>query len=160
MADADLQETFDREFRGHIERFRESVVATLRNLIATPLPGGEFEVLSFEMQADWRDFPVYAFAMDREAVNEEYFEPPFKGKVLPKAGPLIPKGAIDQDRYEAAGVAMFESGARVLAEWFGECWHAAGGAAFPLPAYINLHDTSRYYDLHARRWVRATEIGK
>lgn len=160
MADAELQATFDREFRGLIERFREPVVAALRKLIATPLPGGEFEVLSFEMQADWRDFPVYAFAMDREAVNEEYFEPPFNGKVLPEAGPLIPHGAIDQDRYEDAGVGTFESGARVLAEWFGECWHAAGGAGFPLPAYINLHDTSRHYDLHAGRWVKANTIGR
>jgi hypothetical protein len=56
-------------------------------------------------------------------------------------------------------VATFESGARVLAEWFGECWHKAGGAAFPLPAYINLHDVSRYFDLHARRWVRAADVG-
>jgi hypothetical protein len=160
MADAELQSTFNREFREHIERFREPLVVILRKLIATPLPVGEFEVLSFEMQADWRDFPVYAFAMDREAVNEEYFEPPFNGKVLPKAGPLVPKGAIDQDRYEEAGVATFEGGARVLAEWFGECWHAAGGAAFPLPAYIKLHDSSRYFDLHARQWVRAAEIGR
>jgi hypothetical protein len=98
--------------------------------------------------------------MDREAVNEEYFEPPFKGKVLPEsAGPLIPKGTIDQDRYEESGIATFESGARVLAEWFGECWHVAGGAAFPLPAYINLHDSSRYFDLRALRWVRAADIG-
>ena len=113
------------------------------------------------MQADWRHFPVRAFEMDREAIDEEYYEPPFCGRVLPaSAGPLIPKGAIDQDRYESAGVATFESGARVLAEWFGECWHAAGGAAFPLPAYINLHDSSQYFDLHARRWVKANTIGR
>ncbi|MDB5311969.1 MAG: hypothetical protein JWO38_6171 [Gemmataceae bacterium] len=158
MADTELQAAFDREFRGHIERFTQPLIAALRALIATELPG-EFEVLSFEMQADWRHFPVYAFAMDREAINEVYFEPPFKGRVLPKAGPLIPKGAIDQDRYEDGGVATFESGARVLAEWFGECWHAAGGAVFPLPTYINLHDSSRYFDLRARRWVRAADIG-
>lgn len=159
MADAQHQAGFDREFRGHIERFTEPLVAELRELLAAELPG-TFEVLSFEMQADWRHFPVYAFAMDREAINEVYAKPPFKGRVLPDGGPLIPEGGIDQDRYEAAGVATFESGARVLAEWFGECWHAAGGAAFPLPAYINLHDSSRYFDLRARRWVRAADIGK
>jgi hypothetical protein len=158
MANPELQAAFDREFRGYIERFSRPLVAALRKLIAAELPGA-FEVLSFEMQADWRHFPVYAFAMDRQALNEVYFEPPFKGPVLPDAGPLIPKGAIDQDRYEDAGVATFESGTRVLAEWFGECWHAAGGARFPLPAYINLHDSSRYFDLRARRWVRATDVG-
>lgn len=160
MADAELQAAFDREFRGHLERFTEPVVTALRALVSAPLPG-EFEVLSFEQQADWRHFPVRAFAMDRAAIDEMYYEPPFCGRVLPaSAGPLVPKGAIDQGRYEDAGVATFESGARVLAEWFGECWHAAGGAAFPLPAYINLHDSSLHYDLHARRWVRATEIGR
>jgi hypothetical protein len=161
MADAKLQAEFDREFRGHIERFTEPLVAALRKLVATELPDDdEFEVLSFEMQADWRDFPVHAFAMDREAVNEaDDVGPPFYGKVLPRAGRLIPKGAIDQDRYESLGVATYESGATVLAEWFGECWHAAGGTEFPLPAYINLHDSSRHFDLHARRWVKANEIG-
>jgi hypothetical protein len=159
MVKAKLQAEFDREFRGHIERFTEPLVATLGSMIATKLPGG-FEVLSFEIQSTWRTFPVVAFAMDREAVNEEYFDPPFCGALLPRVKPLIPKGAIDQDRYEAAGVATFESGARVLAEWFGECWHAAGGTKFPLPAYINLHDSSRYFDLHALRWVNDTDIGK
>lgn len=158
MADTELQTAFEREFRGYIERFTDPLVAALRNLIATEL-SGKFEVLSFKMQSDWRQFPVNAFAMDREAINEVYFKPPFSGRILPKSGPLIPKGAIDQDSYEDGGVATFESGARVLAEWFGECWHAAGGAAFPLPAYINLHDSSRYFDLRARRWIRAAEIG-
>jgi hypothetical protein len=158
MADTKLLAKFDRAFRGHIEQFTQPLVAALRKLIGAKLPR-ELEVLSFEIEADWRSFPVYAFAMDREAVNEVYFKPPYKGPILPKSGPLIPKGAIDQDRYEEGGVATIESGARVLAEWFGECWHAAGGATFPLPAYINLHDSSRYFDLQARRWVRAAEIG-
>lgn len=158
-AEAELQARFEREFRGHIEKFREPVIVALRALVATELPG-TFAVLSFKMQADWRYFPVRAFAMDRAAINEQYYKPPFCGQVLPdSAGRLIPRGAIDQDRYEAAGVATFESGARVLAEWFGECWHAAGGEAFALPAYINLHDSSRYFDLHAHRWVNANSIG-
>lgn len=163
MADGQLQAEFDREFRGHIERFTEPLVTALRSLIQTELPDDEgFEVLSFEMQADWRDFPVRAFAMDRQAVDQaDDSGSPFDGdKVLPQAGPLIPKGAIDQDRYEDGGVATYESGARVLAEWFGECWHVAGGTEFPLPAYINLHDSSRYFDLHARRWVKHNQIGK
>src|SRR5438874_1581469 len=107
MADAELQAEFDREFRSHIERFTKPLVAALRKLIATKLPG-TFEVLSFEMQADWHCFPVHAFAMDGEALNERYFEPPFKGPVLPEAGPLIADGAIDQHRYEAGGMATFE----------------------------------------------------
>jgi hypothetical protein len=81
--------------------------------------------------------------MDRECINEaDGIGAPFHGRVLPtSAGPLIPDGAIDQDGYEEAGVRTFESGARVLAEWFGECWHAAGEASFPLPG---VHQPARY----------------
>lgn len=165
MAISKLQAEFDREFRGHIERFTEPLVAALRKLIATPLPpspsdegGWEFEVLSFEVYSDWTDFPIRVFAMDRNASDDVYYVAPFSGPILPKAGRLIPRGAIDQDRYEMAGVATFESGARVLAEWFGECWHAAGGTKFPLPAYIHHHDRSLYFDLHSRQWVNDTDI--
>jgi hypothetical protein len=159
MAEASLQAAFDRAFRGHCERFTQPLVAALHT-ITMAQPPAVVKVLSFEMQADWRQFPVYAFAMDREAVDEVYFKPPFKGPLLPDAGPLVPKGAMDQGKYESAGVATYESGARVLAEWFGECWHAAGGTRFPVPAYISMHDSSRYYDLRARQWVRAADIGK
>lgn len=160
MAEANPQLMFDREFRELIERFSEPLVTVLGILVKTPLPADKFEVLSFEIQSDWQDFPVFVFAMDREAINEKYFDPPFKCKLLPNSGPLVPKGGIDQNWYETTGVATFESGARVLAEWFGECWHAASGSKFPLPAYINLHDSSRYFDLHNQRWVRATKIGR
>jgi len=158
-ADKSKQAAFDREFRAQIVRFSEPLVAALRTITAAK-PPAVIEAISFEIQADWRKFPVHAFAMDKEALNEVYFKPPFKGPVLTDAGPLVPGGAIDQKGYDAAGVATFESGARVLAEWFGECWHAAGGARFPIPAYINLHDSSRYFDLRARRWVAAADIGK
>ena len=49
-------------------------------------------------------------------------------------------------------------GARVMAEWFGECWHAADGGKFPIRAYINLHDSSRYFDLRSRGWVRESDV--
>jgi len=158
MTGGSKQEEFDREFRGYLDRFREPLIASLREIIIAKLPA-VIKVLSFEISADWRKFPVSAFAMDREAVNEVYFDLPFKGPLLSDAGPLIPKGAIDERGYQAAGVPTVESGARILAEWFGECWHAAGGARYSIPAYINLHDSSRYFDLRARRWVEATEIG-
>ena len=157
MAKAPRQEEFDREFRGHIERFTQPLVSALRMIVTTRVPP-VVKVLAFEMQADWRNFPVHAFAMDDEAPNEVYFEPPFYGHVLADAGALIPDGAIDQDGYEEDGVATFESGARVMAEWFGECWHAADGSAFPIPAYISLHDSSRYFDLRARRWVHDSDV--
>ena len=129
MAKSAQQEAFDREFRGHIERLTPSLVSALRGLIATA-PPPEVKVLVFEVQSDWRGFPVHAFAMDDAAPTEVSFAPPFSGSLLPDANDLIPPGTIDQDRFEEAGVDTFVSGVRVLAESFGECWHAAGGRAF------------------------------
>lgn len=157
MAQQRRQEEFDREFREHVERHTAALVPALRAIIATPVPP-VVKLLAFEMQADWRNFPVHVFAMDDESPDEVYYEPPFYASLLPGAGPLVPNGAIDQDGYEEAGVATFESGARVMAEWFGECWHAAGGGAFSIPAYIHLHDRSRYYDMRTRRWLRDSDI--
>jgi len=116
------------------------------------------KVLLFEIQSDWRRFPVHVFALDGASPNEVYFEAPFYAALLPEAGALIPVGAIDQDDFEVAGVATFESGARVLAEWFGECWRAAGGMEFPIPAFIHHHDRSRYFDLRSGRWVQEADI--
>jgi hypothetical protein len=157
MAKVSRQKEFDREFRGQIERFTEALVKALRVIVSTPVPP-VVKVLSFEMQSDWRDFPVYAFAMDDAAPNEVYFKRPFNGLVLPRSKALVRRGAIDQDAYEDAGIDTYVSGARALAEWFGECWHATGGAKFSIPAYINHHDSSRFYDLRKRKWVRDTDI--
>lgn len=157
MGKSSRQQAFDREFRGHIERLAPALVAALRTITGA-MPPEEVKILAFEVQADWRSFPVHAFAMDDQSPDEVYFQPPFYGTLLRDAGPLIPRGAIDQDAYEDAGVATFESGARVLAEWFGECWHEAGGASFHIPAYINFHDSSSYYDLRVRRWVKDADI--
>lgn len=157
MGDPSRQDDFDREFRGHIERHTSALVSALRAIITAP-PPAEVKLLAFEVEPYWDQFPIYLHAMDDASPDETYFDPPFSGQLLEDAGVLIPDGAIDQDDYEDAGVATIESGARVLAEWFGECWYAAGGASFPAPAYINLHDDSRYFDLHARRWVEDSAI--
>jgi hypothetical protein len=157
MAKLAREAAFDREFRGHIERFTKPLVTALRKIVRTE-PPSEVEALLFVIEAEWREFPVYALAMDEDLSDEVYFDPPFDGRLLPKAGELIPKGEIDQDAYEAAGVPTFERGAGILAEWFGECWHAAGGAKFPIPAYIYLHDSSCYFDLRNRQWVWASDM--
>lgn len=156
MAKTTRQAEFDRIFGKQIERFHKPVTSALRKITGATLPP-VIKILSFEMQSDWRTFPVYLFSMDDEGPNEVYFDPPFNGRVLPKSEALVPKGVIDQEAFEADGIDTFVSGARILAEWFGECWHEAGGAKFPIPAYINLHDGSRYYDLRKLRWVRDSD---
>ena len=157
MAGASRQKAFDREFRPYLDRHTAALVAALRNVITSPVPP-VVKVLVFETQADWEEFPVNVFAMDDASPKEVYYESPFNDTLLPGVGPLVPDGAIDQDGYEEDGVATFESGARLMAVWFGECWHTADGGKFSIPAYIHLHDDSDYFDLGARRWVKDTAI--
>ncbi|AGA31569.1 hypothetical protein [Singulisphaera acidiphila] len=151
------QEEFERKFRGLIERFRPALVQELRTLVATQ-PPPEVKILSFVIFSYWDQFPVRVFAMDDQSPDEVYFEPPFSAGVLEGAGELIPRGAIDQNAYEDAGVFTLETGARVLAEWVGECWHEAGGDEFALPAYIGHHDRSAQYDLRLKAWVDESDI--
>ena len=73
MAKASPQATFNREFRGHIERFTSALVTALRKILTAKLPP-VVKVLAFEIDADWREFPVSVFAMDDEAPNEVYFK--------------------------------------------------------------------------------------
>lgn len=157
MAKTARQKEFERDFRGHIERHRPALLKALGRIISTKLPA-VVKVLSFEVFSHWDEFPVNVFAMDNQAPNEVYFKAPFSGELLKRVGALIPEGAIDQDAFEDDGVATYETGARVLAEWFGKCWYEAGGAKFPIPAYIGHHDSSAQYDLRKKRWVKFSEI--
>ncbi len=157
MAKAGRREAFEREFRGLIERFRPALVQELLTIVTTT-PPAEVKVLSFVIFSYWDEFPVRVFAMDDASPDEVYYEPPFSADILEDAGDLIPDGALDQDAYEDDGVATFETVRRVLAEWFGECWHEAGGDDFPLPAYIGHHDRPAHYDLKAKRWVDECDI--
>ena len=159
MRKASPQKAFDREFRGHIERLTPQLVSALSALTSLT-PPTSVRILTFEVQSDWNSFPVRAFAMTDESQDEVYFKPPFSGPVLKTRGPLIPHGAIDQDAYEEAGIATFESGARILCEWFAECWSAADGERFPIPAFINHHDRNSYFDLRRKRWVKQSQIWK
>lgn len=157
MAKALSQAAFDREFRGHLERFTQPLGVALRKMIATPVPA-VVKVQVFEISSWWGRFPVQAFAMDDASPDEVYFKRPFSGAVLPGKKVLVPRGAIDQDAYERAGVATFESAAKLVAKWFHEHWRKAGGATFPIPAYIRHSGRSRYLNLRNGRWVDGDSI--
>jgi hypothetical protein len=153
------QNAFDAAFRGQLERLTPRVVSALR-AITTATPPPEMKILSFEVRSDWDTFPVRVLAMSDESPDEVYFKPPFSGQILEDGEPLIPRGTIDRDAYDANGVAAFERGARLLCEWFGGCWEAAtGGVDFPIPTYIHHHhDEPAYYDLRRRRWVKRSQV--
>lgn len=157
MAKNSRRKQFEDEFRCHIERHSPAVVKAIRRLVSAA-PPKVIKVILFEISSDWDEFPVNLLAMDDKAPNEVHFKSPFAGKLLGRSGALIPDGAIDQDAYEDAGIATFETGARILSEWFGECWHAAGGADFSLPAYIGHHDDSALFELRTKRWMKFSDV--
>lgn len=157
MAKRGRQKEFEREFREQIEQFRPALVKQLHTLVTTE-PPPEVKILSFVIFPYWDKFPVRVFAMDDQSPDEVYFEPPFSDGILEEAGALVPRGAIDQDVYENADVDTLKTGARVLAEWFGECWQEAGGRETTLPAYIGYHDQPELYDLNLKKWVDESEV--
>jgi hypothetical protein len=151
----DRLEEFEALFRSLIARHTPTLTGRLRELVNTSPPPGT-EVLLFVIFSEWDTFPIEVGTYDRH-IREVSAEAPFYGKVL-EGVELIPAGAIDQKEFETDGVATFEAGAVVTAEWFGECWHAAGGARFPAPAFIEHHDAADAYDLRERRWVEEATI--
>jgi hypothetical protein len=142
-------------FRALIDRHTPALTARLRTLVQTPPPPA-MEVLLFVIFSDWDEYPIQASAYNRQA-TEVYFKAPFYGQMLPRRK-LILKDAIDQEAVENEGIATFETGAVVTAEWFGKCWHQAGGNCFSVPAFIQHHDHCEAYDLRRRRWVKDTDI--
>jgi hypothetical protein len=150
------QDEFEALFRSLIERHTPALTAHLRELLRTP-PPPEMEVLLFVIFSEWRDFPIEAGVYNREE-TEVYFKAPFYGRILKRK--FIPSGAIDQAAFEDAGVATFETGAVIIAEWFGDCWHEAGGERFPVPAFIEHHDRFEAYDLRRRCWVEDEDMWK
>ncbi|CEF48225.1 unnamed protein product [uncultured bacterium] len=152
----DRQAEFERAFRAQIERFRDPLRDGLRKLRRVKPPAGAAFVM-FEIYSDWRSFPISSFAFDRRG-NEVSVDTPFHGSRLAIRGELIPGGVIDQDAFEEDGVATFESGARILAELFRQCWQAAGGEGFSLPAYIKHHDRGTALDLRTGEWVSTKSL--
>ena len=146
-------DSFEREFRAHLDRHTPALVSALRVVATTaPIPGASS--VAYWIKPDWREFPARTIAIDEGWPDGILIDMSLVGRaVLEGAGEMVPAGAIDQDAYEAAGIATDEAAARVLAEWFGECWHAAGGGQFPSPAYLISGDGSSYYDLRTGGWA-------
>jgi hypothetical protein len=149
------QDTFEALFRAVIERHSPELTKWLRMLVETPPPPG-IEVLLFVIFSEWERFPVEVGAYNRQ-LEEVTTSAPFYGSVL-EAVEFIPEGAIDHEAYESAGVATYEAGAVVIAEWLGQCWQAANGGRFPFPAFVEHHDAAEAYDLQDQCWVDEASI--
>ena len=156
MARSNQMASFDRLFRAQLARQTDALIGELGAIVATPAPP-QAGAIAFCQEADWRSFPVYTYMMDAALRNSLLDERPYPSLLLQSAGPLVPEGVIDQAAFEDAGIGTYGRGGKLLAEWFAECWDRAGGAAFPLPGFIYLHDDTRYYDLRAKRYVEEFE---
>ena len=144
---------FDRLFREQLERHTDALIAELRVIVSThPLPGAG--AIGFCQEADWERFPVFTYVLDSTLRKERLDERPYESLLLQSAGPLVEDGALNQEPFEDAGIGTYGRGAELLSRWFADCWDRAGGAAFPLPAFIYLHDDTSYYDLRAKRYVK------
>ncbi len=97
--------------------------------------------------------------MDDKAPDEAYYDEPFSGFLLDGGGPeLVSDGAIDQDRYEDAGIDTYDLTHELLAEWFATVWTKSGGRDFPIPAFIGAHDRDAFIDLRTGAKCSAADI--
>lgn len=154
--------TLDAEFRAlliaQISQHEKPVSDAISKILGTEIPD-EVKVLMFETKSDWSTIPIVAFAMDDETPDETYYDEPFSGFLLDGGGPeLVSDGAIDQDKYEDAGVDTYDLTHELLAEWFATVWTKSGGRDFPIPAFIGAHDRDAFIDLRTGAKCRAADI--
>ena len=147
---------FDREFKAKFEPLTKKLTDKLIKIIKAKIPV-EIGAVNFEVEPDWRSFPIWVYARDRNGRSSIPARAPLSGTLLKGTGPLVKWGEIDMDKYEDAGIGTYERGAALLISWFDLCWRAAGGKDFSRPAAINLHDSTDWFDLRARKWVNASK---
>ena len=140
------------------------LTGVLRRLIGHDYPPAvafvEFQV--FPGPSEFTEmFPVRAFFLDEE--NTEHFEYVHGKATYPTCvdpGLLDIRGVVPRETWHAwesrdANIDSHTVAAEAVVPWFASCWKAAGGAGFPLPAFVCLHDDPWTFDLRASRWLDA-----
>ncbi len=158
MSPATLEAEFRALLIAQFPQHEEVVSDAISKILRTEIPD-EVKVLMLETQSDWSTIPIVAFAMDDTAPDESYCDEPFSSFLLDGGGPeLVSDGAIDQDRYEDAGIDTYDLTHELLAEWFASLWTSNGGLDFPIPAFIGAHDRDIFIDLRTGSKCSATDI--
>lgn len=141
------------QYRGELaslfESVKESFVRRLREFVELPLPP-DADYVDFEEIADpdGKEFPVLiALHVRPEGIlcdNRRCFF----GSVPFALPPELNPAASDCGVFDAS--ADFDE---VFFPWFQECWIAAGGLHYPIPAFVGERDGFDWLDLSSGEWV-------
>ena len=69
---------------------------------------------------------------------------------------IVPADAMSPERFQALNDALedtYEVTGKYVIGWLSDCWHAAGGTACPLPAFVGFADDEESCDLKRHTWV-------
>lgn len=134
---------------GVFAKVKESFVRRLREFIALPVPP-DADYVDFEEIADphGKEFPVLiALHVRPEGIlcgSERCFFASVPFSLPPELNPAASDcGVVDA----SADYAEF------FFPWFQDCWIAAGGLRYPLPAFVGERDGFDWLDLSSGQWV-------
>ena len=127
----------NQKLRRALEPLTEKCVAALADLIGQSRPP-DTRLIDIEISPSKLTVSFWPTWFHMDASPGQIGDPHY---LMLSDGPLV-----SDDEMEDGSI-------KILADWFGECWHRAGGATFSLPAYVCQHDDIESFDLRRRVWV-------
>ncbi len=140
---------YREELAGVFEKVKMDFVRRLREFVALPVPP-DADYVDFEEIADphGKEFPVLiALHLRPEGIlggSERCFMSSVPFTLPPELNPA----ASDCGVSDAS--ADFDE---VFFPWFQECWIAAGGLHYPIPAFVGERDGFVWLDLSSGEWI-------
>jgi hypothetical protein len=149
----ELRRSLEQQVQDHLSQLTDRLISELRPIVTKTQPQDTY-LLDFEVHADGfgDSFPVYWDPFDAELTQL-----PGRTDLLADIPYTIPPEIIDSEEYDDMGIDAWNIAFRMLAPWFAECWHAAGGLDCAYPAYICQHDDVESFDLKQRTWISDDE---
>ncbi|WP_203333550.1 hypothetical protein [Planococcus beigongshangi] len=148
--------------KADLEKESALLIGNLKNVFTYKFASGT-DLLEFVPSIEPTRFEVSIrmFSMDKdgsEVFNEANDTAIFAGseEVLPETAYYhVNDEQLDEffDFYEQNEEELMPQEQQAFADWFRECWEAAGGESLKLPSYFAFHDEAKSYDLKNRRWV-------
>lgn len=149
---ADDYKTFVRQW---LERLSPPVIAQLKTLKSCRFHPrvGKLKVIVFPAGLAGR-LPVKTFLVDGCNNQVLHGNGTFPMGLVEDVEHVVPPDEAEVTaRCNEAGVETVEVELQTLIEWFADCWVAAGGSDFPLPAYIGVRGDIESFDLKRRQWA-------
>ena len=112
-------------------------------------PPKHVKCIGFEIRSRFKGFPVSAYALDSDGINEVNPNPgrPWSGRLVSSFEEnLLDPTLVDEHDISYELMAIF------LAEFIGDCWQGTVGSTYGIPVFANHQDRPIRYDCIEGRW--------